>query len=106
MAQAETIRSRSNGLAREALKARASDVMDDFVELRKDVSKLAHAADKAARAEVKHAGKRLNTMRADMRDRAQHGVDSITERVRERPGAAMGVSLGVGLLIGLLFARK
>jgi hypothetical protein len=38
---------RRNGAARTALKARASDVMDDFAELRKDVNRLADAAGQA-----------------------------------------------------------
>lgn len=52
-------RGRKNGHARGALKARATDVLDDFSELRKDMSRLADAANKAARAEVKTAGHRL-----------------------------------------------
>jgi hypothetical protein len=51
MAQAfDTVRSKRNGAARDALRARATDVMDDFAELRKDVGRLADAAGKAARA--------------------------------------------------------
>ena len=63
MAQLDTsVRGKKNGHARGALKARATDVLDDFVELRKDMSRLAEAANKAARHEVKHAGLRLDSI--------------------------------------------
>lgn len=97
---------RRNGAARNALKARASDVMDDFAELRKDVNRLADAAQKAARAEVKDARKRLTSVSGNLRTRAAEGVDRAVDRVRTHPGAAVGISLGAGLLIGLLLSRR
>lgn len=108
---------RRNGAARSALKARASDVMDDFAELRKDVNKLAEAASKAARAEVKHAGKRFTTMSGslresasekltELRDRASQSAEYAADKVRTHPGAAVGISLGAGLLLGLLLSRR
>lgn len=107
MAQLDTtMRSRKNGHARGALKARANDVLDDFSELRKDMSRLADAANKAARSEVKHAGHRLEAIGKDLRVRAREGAGYAVEQVRAHPGAAIGVSLGAGLLIGLLLARR
>ncbi|MGE0533046.1 MAG: hypothetical protein AB7P35_17185 [Hyphomonadaceae bacterium] len=100
------LRSRRNGDARGLLKSRAHDVADDIAELRKDMSKLTDAAKKAARAEFKHAGKRMQIVGADLRGRAEHGVESASERVRARPLAAVGVSLGVGLLLGALLGRR
>jgi len=97
---------RKNGAVRVALKARASDVMDDITELRKDMSRLADAAGKAARHEVHTARQKLNRSADVLRDRASHGADYVRTQVRERPGAAVGVSLGAGLLIGLLLARR
>lgn len=102
----ETVtRGRRNGVARGALRARTHDVLDDFAELRKDMGRLAEAANKAARSEVKHAGQRLETMGKDMRSRAGESREFVTERVRQHPGAAVGISLGAGLLIGLLLRR-
>jgi ElaB/YqjD/DUF883 family membrane-anchored ribosome-binding protein len=107
MAQLDTsMRGRKNGHARGALKARANDVLDDFVELRKDMSRLADAANKAARTEVKHAGHRLESIGKDLRTRANDGAGYAVEKVRAHPGAAVGVSLGAGLLIGLLLSRR
>ncbi|MBY0568250.1 MAG: hypothetical protein K2P70_13125 [Hyphomonadaceae bacterium] len=108
---------RRNGAARAALKARASDVLDDFAELRKDVNRLADAAGKAARAEAKHASKRLNSISGtvreratatvtDIRDRAAESAEYAADKVRTHPGAAVGISLGAGLLIGLLLSRR
>lgn len=97
---------RRNGAARTQLKARASDVMDDFAELRKDVNRLADAANKAARAEVKYAGKRLNTVSGELRSRASESVNYATEQVRTHPGAAVGISLGAGLLLGMLLTAR
>ncbi len=99
-------RGRRNGHARADVKARASDVLGDFTELRKDMSRLANAASKAARAEVRHAGKRLEGLGRDMRTRANEGAHYAAEKVREHPGAALGISLGAGLLIGLLISRR
>jgi ElaB/YqjD/DUF883 family membrane-anchored ribosome-binding protein len=100
-----------------ALKARTNDVLDDFAELRKDVSRLAEAATKAARSEVKTARKRFDVMRHDLRSRASNGVEYIrdragtgveyaTDQVRTHPGAAIGISLGAGLVIGLLLSAR
>jgi ElaB/YqjD/DUF883 family membrane-anchored ribosome-binding protein len=108
MAQAsETIgRGRRNGIARGALRARTNDVLGDFAELRKDMGKLAEAATKAARGEVRTAGQRLERLGRDMRARASEGVNYVSEQVRARPGAAIGVSLGAGLLLGLLLRAR
>jgi len=107
MAQLDTsVRGKKNGHARAALKARASDVLDDFTELRKDVNRLADAANKAARHEVKHAGQRFTTIGKDLRTRANDGAEYAVERVREHPGAAVGISLGAGLVLGLLLSRR
>jgi len=107
MAQAmDTARSRKNGQARGAVRARANDVLDDFSELRKDMSRLAEAANKAARAEVKHAGQRLESIGKDLRTRASGSADYAVEKVREHPGAALGITLGAGLLLGMLLARR
>lgn len=107
MAQLDTsMRGRKNGHARSALKARATDVLDDFSELRKDMTRLADAANKAARDEVKHAGHRLEAIGKNMRTRANDSAGYAVEKVREHPGAAIGVSLGAGLLIGLLLSRR
>lgn len=104
-------RQRRNGVARGALKSRADDVLEDIVELRKDVGKLADAAGKAARAEVSMTGERIEKLgrtlrsRANesakyLRERADDGVGYVSDQVRERPGAAIGLSIGVGMLIG------
>lgn len=107
MAQMDThMRGKKNGHARTAVRARANDVLDDFTELRKDMSRLADAANKAARSEVKHAGQRLEVLSKDLRGRANEGAGYAVEKVREHPGTAMGISLGAGLLIGLLLSRR
>lgn len=106
MPQAMDTTGRKNGHARGALRARTSDVLDDFSELRKDMSRLAEAANKAARMEVKHAGHRLEKIGKNMRARANEGAGYAVEQVREHPGAALGISLGAGLLLGLLLARR
>jgi ElaB/YqjD/DUF883 family membrane-anchored ribosome-binding protein len=100
------VRGKKNGHARGALKARATDVLDDFSELRKDMSRLANAANKAARAEVKTAGQRLELLGKEMRTRATDGAGRAVETVREHPAAALGVTLGAGLLLGVLLARR
>jgi ElaB/YqjD/DUF883 family membrane-anchored ribosome-binding protein len=100
------MRGRKNGHARSALKSRTSDVIDDFGELRKDVSRLAKAARKAAREEVKTTGKRLEELGRDIRTRASEGADHAVDQVRTHPGAAIGVSLGAGLVIGMLLSRR
>lgn len=107
MAQLDTsARGKKNGHARGALKARASDVLDDFVELRKDMNRLADAANKAARSEVKHAGQRIEVIGKDLRTRASDGADYAVEQVRQNPGKAIGISLGAGLVLGMLLARR
>lgn len=107
MAQLDTsVRGKKNGYARGALKARASDVLDDFVELRKDMTRLAEAANKAARSEVKHAGQRIEVIGKGLRTRAGDGADYAVEKVRQHPGAAIGASLGAGLVIGMLLSRR
>ncbi len=107
MAQLDTsVRGKKNGHARGALKARATDVLDDFVELRKDMSRLADAANKAARDEVKHAGHRFESISKDIRTRASERAGYAVEKVREHPGAALGISLGAGMLLGMLISRR
>lgn len=99
-------RGRRNGSARGALKSRAHDVLEDFAGLRQDMSKLADAASKAARAEVKQAGKKLETIGRDLRGRATSSADMLVEQVRARPVAAIGATLGAGLLLGLLLRGR
>lgn len=107
MARLDTsARSRRNGNAHGALKSRAEDVFDDFAELRKDVSRLAKAARNSARYEVRHAGDRLGGLSQSLRERATHGAEYVSGKVRERPAAAVGLSLGVGLLFGILLAAR
>jgi ElaB/YqjD/DUF883 family membrane-anchored ribosome-binding protein len=107
MAQLDTgVRGKKNGHARGALKARANDVLDDFAELRKDMTRLADAANKAARSEVKHVGQRIEVIGKDLRARASDGAGFAVEKVRQHPGAAIGASLGAGLLIGMLLSRR
>lgn len=105
-AETNTSRLKANGSARNALRSRAGDVLDDFGTLKKDMSKLAHAANKAARIEVKSAGHRLEQMGRDLRSSAGDRVELLSDKVRERPGAALGVSLGVGLVLGLLLSAR
>jgi ElaB/YqjD/DUF883 family membrane-anchored ribosome-binding protein len=99
-------RGKRNGAARGALRARTNDVLGDFAELRKDMSRLADAASKAARKEVKGAGHRLEQLGREMRSRASEGSEYVAEQVRTHPGAAVGISLGAGLLIGLLLSVR
>lgn len=108
MAQSMEMRSRSkrNGAARDSVKARANDVMEDFAELRRDMSLLADAAAKSATNEVRHTRERISNLGRSLRERTETGAEYLSERVRERPAAAIGVSLGAGLLIGLLLARR
>src|SRR5262245_36922266 len=96
--------SRRNGAMRGALKARTNDVIGDFTALRKDMGRLADAATKAARTEMRSTGKRLERFGRDMRTRATDGAHYVSENVRARPAAALGISLGAGLLIGMLLA--
>lgn len=81
-------------------------MLDNFTELRKDVNRLADAANKAAREEVKYASKRLTGLSSDLRSRATESVGYATEKVRAHPGAAIGISLGAGLLLGVLMSRR
>ncbi len=97
---------RRNGAMRGAVRARANDVIDDFSELTKDVSRLADAASKAARAEVTSVGKRARVFGADITHRARDGANYMSAQVREHPGAAIGVTLGAGVLLGLLLSRR
>lgn len=106
MATLETSRGKKNGAARDALRARTSDVLDDFTELRKDMSRLAEAANKAARAEVRNAGAKLERASRSIRSRTSEGADYVVEQVRSHPGAAVGLSLGAGLLIGMLLSLR
>lgn len=107
MAQLDSsMRGRKNGHARAAVRARANDVLDDFSELRKDMTRLADAANKAAREEVKHAGQRIEVLGKDVSSRVSERTGYAREKVREYPGAAVGISLGAGLLIGLLLSRR
>ncbi|MBS0386276.1 MAG: DUF883 family protein [Proteobacteria bacterium] len=108
MAQASerSIRSKSNGATRGALKSRAGDVIDDFAELRKDVGRLYEAASHAARSEMRVANNRVGRLAADLRDRASAGAEYMKEQVRSHPYAVVGASLGAGLLIGLLAKRR
>ena len=106
MAQSMQAEQRRNGAMRHNVRARANDVLDDFNELSKDVSRLADAAGKAARAEVKSAGKRVRHMRDTVGERARNSASYAAEQVREHPGAAIGVTLGAGVLLGLLLSRR
>ena len=101
-----TPRQSRNGMARNALRSRAGDVLDDFGTLRKDMSKLAQAANKAARTEVKHAGRKLEEMGRELRSRAGARVETLSEQVRERPAASLGVAAGFGLLLGLMLSAR
>jgi ElaB/YqjD/DUF883 family membrane-anchored ribosome-binding protein len=102
----EDARGKRNGQARTAMKSRATDVLDDFAELRKDLGKLADATNKAARAEVKQAGRRLELFGRDMRERAEERMTFVGEQVRTHPGAALGLTLGAGLLLGMILTRR
>lgn len=97
---------RRNGAMRNAVRARASDVIDDFAELKKDVSRLADAAGKAARAEANQAGQKVRSFGGDIRQRATDTADYVTTQVREHPGAALGATLGAGVILGLLLSRR
>jgi len=97
---------RRNGAARGQMRARANDVLDDVAELSKDVSRLADAAGKAARAEVATAGKKARLFSADITHRARDSASYVSAQVREHPGAAIGVTLGAGVLLGLLLSRR
>jgi ElaB/YqjD/DUF883 family membrane-anchored ribosome-binding protein len=108
MAQASErlVRGKSDGAAREALRSRAGDVMEDFEELRKDVSRLYDAANQAARSEIRFAKNRVGQLTSDLRDQASERAEYLSEQVRTHPYVAIGASLGVGLLLGLLAKRR
>lgn len=102
MAQAESaLRSKRNG----ALKSRADDVLQDFVELKKDVSKLAEAATKAVKREVRAASDEISSVRSTLEDRAKGSVAAVGDKVRDRPLAALGIAVGAGLVIGMLLRK-
>jgi ElaB/YqjD/DUF883 family membrane-anchored ribosome-binding protein len=107
MAQAmDTSRSRKNGHARGALKSRANDVLDDLSELRKDMSKLAEAANKVAHAEVRSAEHRLESFGRGLSTRANDSAEYMSQKVRTHPATSVGIAAGAGLLIGLLLSRR
>jgi ElaB/YqjD/DUF883 family membrane-anchored ribosome-binding protein len=106
MASLESHRTHRNGHERDALRSRADDVISDFAELRRDVSRLADAATKAARSEMATATHKLDRARHQLVDRARTGATYVGKQVRERPVAAIGVTLGAGLLIGMLMSRR
>ena len=58
------------------------------------------------RREVRTAKGQLMEARHSLEERAQDGVETVTERVRERPFASLGVAAGVGLVIGLLLKAR
>lgn len=106
MGQYEGARGKRNGQARDAFRASADDVMEDFAELRRDVSNLAEAAGHAARQRVDETRDRIERLGRGVRERASSGVNSLADNVREHPGAAIGATLGVGVLIGLLLSAR
>jgi ElaB/YqjD/DUF883 family membrane-anchored ribosome-binding protein len=106
MAQAQTTLARRNGRARETLKESASEVLSDLDTLRKDMARLADAANQAARAEVAHTGERIGRLSQQVRERAGAGADYVSEQVRTHPTATVGIALGAGLLLGWLISRR
>src|SRR5437868_5082834 len=100
------LRGKSNGAARGALKSRAGDVLEDFVELRKDVGRLYEAANQAARSEIRFAKTRVGQLTEDLRGQASERAQYVSEQVRSHPYAALGATLGVGVLLGLLVKRR
>ncbi len=105
MAQLDTHRTRRNGHDLRALRSRADDVMSDFADLRRDVSRLTDAASKAARSEMSTAGDRLSRARTQLTTRARNGAAYVGDQVREHPAATVGITLGAGMLIGMLLSR-
>jgi ElaB/YqjD/DUF883 family membrane-anchored ribosome-binding protein len=107
MAQASErpLRGKSNGAARDALKSRTDDVLEDFAELRKDVGRLYEAANQAARSEIRFAKNRVGQLTDDLRGQASERAEYLGEQVRSHPYVAIGASLGAGLLLGLLARR-
>lgn len=88
-----------------ALKSRADDVLADFDELKKDVGKLAEAANKAVRREIRGAKEHLAETRHSLEQEAQGRAEALGDQVRERPLAALGIAAGAGLVIGFLLRR-
>lgn len=99
-----------NGHARNAVRSSAQDVLDDFDELRKDVNKLAGAAQRAARDEAVELSHRVTAQIDGLKDglktRAYKGADHLGDQVRERPATALGIALGAGLLIGMALTPR
>ncbi len=99
-----------NGAARLALRTCAEDVLEDLDELRQDAGRLADAASKAARAEVRATGARVNHLRDEVesavRRKAKSGARYVNENVRSRPAAMVGIAAGVGFLLGLAFSKR
>jgi ElaB/YqjD/DUF883 family membrane-anchored ribosome-binding protein len=102
----ESTRNKKNGAVREAFRATADDVLEDFAELSRDVSKLAEAAGHAARQEVDNTRDRIERLGRGVRERASARADYVTDKVRAHPNAALGATLGVGVLIGLLLSAR
>lgn len=102
----DTVRQNRNGAMPGEVRARANDVLEDFTELGKDVSKLAEAATRAARDQVTTAGARMRAASQTLSERARGSATYMGERVREHPGAAIGLTLGAGVLIGMLLSRR
>jgi ElaB/YqjD/DUF883 family membrane-anchored ribosome-binding protein len=82
-----------------ALKSSATTVMQDFDNLRKDVSRLATAATSTAREQ-------LGRLRKDVGSRATRSATYMGEQVRTHPGVAVGLALGAGVAIGMLLASS
>jgi ElaB/YqjD/DUF883 family membrane-anchored ribosome-binding protein len=80
--------------------------MEDFAELRRDMSKLVDAAGLAARDGVSETRDRIERLGRGVRDEAMERASSLTDKVRAHPGAAVGATLGVGVLIGLLLSAR
>lgn len=99
-----------NGAARLALRTCAEDVLEDLDDLRQDATRLAEAASKAARAEVRATGARVNHLRDEVegavRRKAKSGVRYMNENVRARPAAMVGIAAGVGFLLGLALSKR
>lgn len=102
----ESTRGKKNGVAREAFRSTADEVLEDFAELSRDVSKLAEAAGHAARQEVHNTRDRIERLGRGVKESASERVNHMTDKVRAHPGAAIGATLGVGVLIGLLLSAR
>ena len=102
----ESSRGKKNGAVRDAFRSTADDVLEDFAELSRDVSKLAEAAGHAARQEVDNTRDRIERLGRGVSERAGARVDLMADKVRAHPAAAVGATLGVGVLIGLLLSAR